>query len=243
MALAERSGDAAHTLRQAEAAVASARKALENLARFVASHSSNPVMEEHYQTANREWRSATARLAVARAQRQDAKPLRVSEAEARDYAANLAMHVQESDTALRRRFLAAFIRRIVLYDEEGIIELAEQATLEALRAVEEKSSQQTMQGTPSRRRRHYAPRLIRERAPNIPIDGTPNGIRTRDLHLERVSRPVQRRISTSMLIERIQASWGFASAVVCRRRSALLSGLLSPSGGWSWMSIRRDRWS
>src|SRR5258707_13971072 len=132
-------------------------------------------MEEHYQTANREWRSATARLAVARAQRQDAKPLRVSEAEARDYAANLAMHVQESDIALRRRFLAAFIRRIVLYDEEGIIELAEQATLEALRSVEEKSSQQTMQGTPSRRRRHYAPRLIRERAPNIPIDGTPNG--------------------------------------------------------------------
>ncbi len=186
VALAERSGDAAHTLRQAEAAVASARKALENLARFVASHSSNPVMEEHYQSADREWRSATARLTAARAQRQDAKPLRVSEAEAQDYAANLAMHLQEGDIALRRRFLAAFIRRIVLYDEEGIIELAEQATLEALQAVEEKSSQQMIQGTPSRRRRHYAPRLIRGGAPNIPIDGTPNGIRTRDLHLERV---------------------------------------------------------
>jgi hypothetical protein len=174
-ALAERSGNAAHEVRQAESAVASARKALENLARFVASHSSNPIIDEQYQRADREWRSASAALTAARAQRQDTKPLRVTEAKAPDYAANLALHMQEGDIALHRRFLSAFIRRIVLCDVEGTIELTEQAAFEALHAVEEASIPQTLRGTPLRRQRRYAPRLLHARVANIPMDGTPDG--------------------------------------------------------------------
>ena len=47
--------------------------------------------------ADREWRLASAALAVARAKQRQPRPLRVTEAEAEHYAANLVMHLQEGD--------------------------------------------------------------------------------------------------------------------------------------------------
>jgi hypothetical protein len=92
----------------------------------------------------------------------------VTEDEAVTYAAHLADHVREGDVAERRRFLAAFVRRIVVYDHDGVIELTDDPALSALRSS--------------------ATRVARDvaRAKNVPLDGTPDGIRTRDLHLERV---------------------------------------------------------
>jgi hypothetical protein len=49
----------------------------------------------------------------------------------------MTLYMREGDIALHWRFLSAFIRRIVLYDEEGIIELTEHAAFDALHAIEE----------------------------------------------------------------------------------------------------------
>jgi hypothetical protein len=73
----------------------------------------------------------------------------------------------------------------VLFDTEGTIELVEQSALNALRSVDPAGLEQNGSATP-RAQRHYAPRLVHGRVGNIPMDGTPSGIRTRDLHLERV---------------------------------------------------------
>src|SRR5262249_16129774 len=96
--------------------------------------------------------------------------------------------MREGDMRLRRQFLAGFVRRIVLYDTEGIIELTEQPSLTALRAVAPSDSLGggNTEGVPARVARRYAPRLIYGKSSHIPLDGTPSGIRTLDLHLERV---------------------------------------------------------
>jgi hypothetical protein len=87
-----------------------------------------------------------------------------------------------------RQFLAGFVRRIVLYDTEGIIELVEQPSLAALHAVgpSDNWGEENTKGVPPRHPRRYAPRLIHGKSSHIPMDGTPSGIRTRGLHLERV---------------------------------------------------------
>jgi alkanesulfonate monooxygenase SsuD/methylene tetrahydromethanopterin reductase-like flavin-dependent oxidoreductase (luciferase family) len=183
--LAEHQSSSKRTIHLAEQAEAAARKALENLASFVAAHGANPVIEERYRTADREWRAASTRLATARAERRVSRQLHVTEEDARQYATDLVVHMQEGDVRLRRQFLAAFIKRIVLFDTEGIIELAEQPALNALRSVASAGFEQSGSTTP-RVQRHYAPRLVHGRKGNIPLEGTPSGIRTRDLHLERV---------------------------------------------------------
>src|SRR5579871_4383287 len=55
-----------------------------------------------------------------------------------------------------------------------------------------------MQHTP----RHYATRLVQGRKSNIPLEGIPGGIRTRDLHLERVRRQVSPRLPCLSLPEK-----------------------------------------
>jgi DNA invertase Pin-like site-specific DNA recombinase len=183
--LAEQQGSSKRAVQMAEQAEATARKALDNLASFIAANGANPVIEERYRVADREWRSATARLTAARAERRATRPLQVGETEATAYAHDSAEHMQEGDIRLRRQFLAAFIKRIVLYDTEGTVELVEQPALDALRSISTPDLQNT-RGVAPRPRRHYAPRLVHGRKANIPMDGTPSGIRTRDLHLERV---------------------------------------------------------
>jgi hypothetical protein len=181
----EQQGASKHTLQIAEQAEATARKALDNLANFIAANGANPVIEERYRVADREWRLAMTRLTAAQAERRATKPLQVTETEATDYAHDLVAHMQGGDIRLRRQFLAAFVKRIVLYDTEGIIELVEQPALDALRAANTSDSENNGGAVP-RPRRHYAPRLVHGRKANIPMEGTPSGIRTRDLHLERV---------------------------------------------------------
>ena len=172
--LAQQGGQYARTLRQTEAMESSARKSLERLGQFVASHGSNPIIEEQYQRADREWRLASAALTDARSKTKDARPVQVTVAEAEVYAANLLQHMYEGDVTLRRNFLGSIVKRIVVYDDKGTIELVEQPALAALRdGLGEENG--TKQGTPKRSRRV-----------DIPLAGTPNGIRTRDLHLERV---------------------------------------------------------
>jgi hypothetical protein len=39
--------------------------------------------------------------------------------------------MHEGDTALRRRFLLAFIKRVVVYDDDGVIELIDSPALGA----------------------------------------------------------------------------------------------------------------
>ena len=130
--LAARGGDRERQLRLLEAGEARARNALENLARFIAANGGNPVIEEHYRVADREWKLASAALQSARTERRQARPLKVTEADAREYASNLVAHMHEGDVALRRRFLAAFIKRVVVYDDDGVIELTDSPALGAL---------------------------------------------------------------------------------------------------------------
>jgi DNA invertase Pin-like site-specific DNA recombinase len=130
--LAARGGDRERQLRLLEAAEARARNALENLARFIAANGGNSVIEEHYRVADREWKLASAALQSARAERRQTRPLKVTEADAREYASNLVAHMHEGDVALRRRFLAAFIKRVVIYDDDGVIELTDSPSLGAL---------------------------------------------------------------------------------------------------------------
>ncbi len=186
--LREHEGSSTRAILLAEQAESAARKALDHLADFVAANGANPVVEERYRAADREWRLASAALAAARVERRASKPLVVCETDAQEYAANLVAHMQEGDMRLRRQFLATFIRRIVLYDTEGIIELSGQPTLDAMRSIETVASwdEESSKGAMPRAARHYAPRLIQGRKSNIPMEGTPSGIRTRDLHLERV---------------------------------------------------------
>jgi hypothetical protein len=133
--LAQRGEDRERQMRLLEAAEARARNALDHLARFIAAHCGNPVIEEHYRATDREWKLATAALQTARAERRQARPLKVTEADAQEYASNLVVHMHEGDVALRRRFLAAFIKRVVVYDEDGMIELTDAPALGALNAA------------------------------------------------------------------------------------------------------------
>jgi DNA invertase Pin-like site-specific DNA recombinase len=187
--LAEQAGSSQHAQERAERTAASARKPLENLASFIAVNGANPVIEEQYRIADRDWRLASAHVEAVRQKRRATKPLHVTEAEATTYARDLAAHLHDGGIKLRRRFLAAVIKRIVLYDTEGDVELAPQPALDALRSVNATHDENTGSAAP-RPRRHYAPRLIQSRKSSIPSDGTPNGIRTRDLHLERVRQSV-----------------------------------------------------
>src|SRR5262249_12341549 len=123
--LAAQPRESERKVRQAEAAEAVAREALENPGNFIARHGANAVIEGQYQGADRAWRLASAALAVARAEQHHIRPLRVAEAEAEHYVSNLVAHMQDGDVGLQRQFLAAFIRRIVRYDDEGMIELVE----------------------------------------------------------------------------------------------------------------------
>ncbi len=154
--LAEQQGASKHTLQIAEQAEATARKALDNLANFIAANGANPVIEERYRLADREWRLAMTRLSAAQAERRATRPLQVTETEATSYAHDLVTHMQDGDIRLRRQFLAAFVKRIVLYDTEGIIELVEQPALDALRAANTSDSENN-EGAVPRPRRHYAP--------------------------------------------------------------------------------------
>jgi hypothetical protein len=224
--LAEHQSSSKRTIHLAEQTEATARKALENLASFVAAHGANPVIEERYRAADREWRAASTRLAIARAERRGSRQLHVTEEDARQYAADLVAHMHEGDVRLRWQFLTTFIRRIVLYDTEGIIELAEQPALNAFRSVDPAGLEQNGSTTP-RAQRHYAPRRVHGRKGNIPMDGTPSGIRTRDLHLERVRHPGQRRLPTSPIVSQIPIGSGFVFVVIHMRPAALLSELLS----------------
>jgi hypothetical protein len=81
------------------------------------------------------WRLATAELSSAKQERRRLKPITISDAEAERYARNLVEHMYDGDIHLRRKFISAIIRRIVLRDEEGEIELASAPALGALHAV------------------------------------------------------------------------------------------------------------
>jgi hypothetical protein len=130
--LTTRDGDPDRRLRQAEAELKTARRALEHLGQFVAAHGGNPVIEEQYRTADRDWRIAVSGVSAAKAERRLARPLRVTEAEAVSYAAQLADHLREGSIQARRQFLSSFIQRIVLYGDEGDIELTEEPALDAV---------------------------------------------------------------------------------------------------------------
>jgi hypothetical protein len=125
-------GDPERRLRQAEAALKTARRALEHLGQFIAAHGGNPVIEDQYRNADRDWRIAVAGVSAAKSERRLARPLRVSEAEAVSYAARLADHLREGTIQARRQFLSSFIRRIVFYGDEGDIELTEEPALDAV---------------------------------------------------------------------------------------------------------------
>jgi hypothetical protein len=134
------------------------------------------VIEEHYRAADRQWKLAAAAVQSARSERRQARPLKITEADAFDYASNLKAHMHEGDVSLRRRFLAVFIKRAVVYDDDGVIELTDAPALGAL------STAEGIVNGGGRKR----PSPWSEGHSYIPLDGTPNGIRTRDLHLERV---------------------------------------------------------
>jgi len=66
---------------------------------------------------------------------------------------------EEGDLGARRQFLGAFIRRIVLHDHEGVIEMVGAPALEAVKASGPAGGE-----WPGRR------------ASNIPLDGTPSRV-------------------------------------------------------------------
>jgi DNA invertase Pin-like site-specific DNA recombinase len=133
--LAQHGSDRQRQIQHAEAAEARARKALERLGGFIAAHGSNPVIEEQYRAADSAWRLATAELSEAKQVRRRFKPLTVTEVEAKRYAQELVTHMYDGDIEVRRKFIAAIIRRIVLNDEDGMIELVGSPALQALRTV------------------------------------------------------------------------------------------------------------
>jgi hypothetical protein len=134
--LAQRHSAEGRMLREAEAAELAARNAVENLGAFIAGHGANAIIEAQYAEADRAWRAALAAVAAAKAeQREHARPMRITEREAAFYAANLVEHLYDGDIALRRMFLASVIKRIVVFDEEGAIELVDQPATQALRTL------------------------------------------------------------------------------------------------------------
>jgi hypothetical protein len=162
--LAARGGDRERQLRLLEAAEARARNALENLARFIATNGGNSVIEEHYRVADREWKLASAALQSARAERRQARPLKVTDADAREYASSLEAHMHEGDVALRRRFLAAFIKRVVVCDDDGVIELTDTPALGALNAAQGPESSGRRK-SPSRWSVSLFPKSCRKQSP------------------------------------------------------------------------------
>ena len=78
--------------------------------------------------------------------------------EAQRYTERLSELMQVGDLTARQHFLAAMIRRVVVFEEEGVIELAPNSALNAIEAV---SGQ------------------LPKNAHDILSGGTPNGIRTR----------------------------------------------------------------
>src|SRR5262249_20254763 len=101
----------------------------------IAGHGANAIIEAQYEEAERAWRIALATVAEARAVRQRAKPTRITEQEANLYAANLVEHLYDGDIELRRIFLASVVKRIVVFDDEGTIELVDRPATQALRAL------------------------------------------------------------------------------------------------------------
>src|SRR5262249_27934034 len=57
----------------------------------------NHVTEEHYRAADREWKLAAAAVQSARSERRQARPLKITEADALDYTNNLVAHMHEGD--------------------------------------------------------------------------------------------------------------------------------------------------
>jgi len=133
--LAQHGNDRQRQVQHAETAEARARKALERLGGLIAAHGSNPVIEEQYRAADSAWRLATAERSEAKQVRRRLTPLTATEAEAKRYAQELVTHMYDGDIDLRRRFIAAIVRRIVLNDEDGMIELVGSPALQALRTV------------------------------------------------------------------------------------------------------------
>ena len=52
--------------------------------------------------------------------------------------------MHDSDVTLRRRFLAAFIKRVVVYDADGVIELTDAPALGALNAAKDENAPHSM---------------------------------------------------------------------------------------------------